>query len=450
MTATDPLVDSIVLGLPDVATVDGPALNLPADFWAARPRLAHVHQAAHSRASSPDALLAFVLARVAAATPPSVRLPAIVGAAGSLNFCAAVIGPPGAGKSTSKRAAAELITLDDDCILDDVPIGSGEGLVDAFFEMATIDEDGKKVKRKTQTKTAVVAYIDEGQALAEMGKRSGATLLPTLRSAWTGDTLGQHNASDERRRRLGAHSYRLSVVVGFQPEHAVGLLDDAAGGTPQRFLWLAASDPAVPYDPPTWPGPLRWTPAPPRRYGAVDFPTTLDVPDTVAAEVRRANVARTRGEEAVDPLDVHHDLGRLKVAGLLALLDDRDAIDLEDWDLAGQVMATSGAVRASVIDRAHHAARIRELANNDRELRRVTHVEGGRAAGAALRMAEAIARHVHRQACEGGCRIRCASRATRSTDRQVAPVEEALSRAEAEGWIARDGTTVEPGRTRPA
>ncbi len=160
-------------------------------------------------------------------------------------------------------------------------------------------------------------------------------------------------------------------------------------------------------------------------------------------------MARTRGEEAVDPLDVHLDLGRLKVAGLLAILDDRDGIDLEDWQLAGQVIATGCAVRASVIDRASHAARATEHASNERALRREHHLDEGRAAGATGRMALAIGRHIDRGPCEGGCRRRCVSRSTRSTDRAAATIDDALDLAETEGWIARAGDAITPGQSAP-
>ena len=37
-------------------------------------------------------------------------------------------------------------------------------------------------------------YVDEGQTLNQQGKRQGNIVLPTIRSAWNGETLGQSNA----------------------------------------------------------------------------------------------------------------------------------------------------------------------------------------------------------------------------------------------------------------
>ncbi len=450
MSATADNVAAILAGLPQVEPVEATS-NLPAAFWEARPILGHIRQAAHHRARSADAVLAFVLARAAAATPPSFVLPPIVGARGSLNFAAALIGPPGVGKSTAKRIGTELVDLDHDGIVDDVPVGSGEGLIESYFQV--VDEkgdDGKKVKVKRQTKRAVFAYLDEGQALAELGGRKGSTLLPTLRSAWTGDTLGQANASEDRRRRLAAGAYRLAVVIGYQPEHAATLIDDATGGTPQRFLWLSADDPNVPYEPPPWPGRLPWSPPPGRAYAGHDLTTELDVPASVVDEVRHAAIARTRGEEVVDTLDAHHDLARLKVAALLGILEDRAAIDLEDWELAEVVMAVSCRVRGAVIHHARTVERAKEEAGHRVAGRREVYVDGVKANSASRRMAEAIGRHVHRGNCDGPCRRRCLSRSTRSSDRSLASIDEALILAEGEGWIEAHGDTYRPGSARPA
>ena len=65
-----------------------PTTNLPSAFWIARPSLAHVRQAAHSRHRSADAVLHVVLARVAAMIEPA-RIDTGVGSPASLNYFAA-------------------------------------------------------------------------------------------------------------------------------------------------------------------------------------------------------------------------------------------------------------------------------------------------------------------------------------------------------------------------
>lgn len=430
-------------------------LHLPDDFWSASEVLTHIRSAAHARVRPADAVLGAVLARVTAATGPSLCLPAIVGTRGSLNLMVALVGPSGAGKSSSVALGRELVALEAPDFLDDVPIGSGEGLIDMYFELVEDkNEDAKKgSKVKRQTKTRALVYIDEGQVLGEMGARRGTTVMPMLRSAWSGATLGQANASVETRRRLDAGSYRLSAVVGFQPEHGANLLADAAGGTPQRFLWLSATDPAIPDEPPAWPGPVEWTPPPSRAYAGATFVHDLQVPDEVAAEVRANQLAQARGA-LVDSLDAHQDLGRLKVAAALALLHQRDeAMSAEDWRLAGVVMATSRAVRTAVADHARREEARREEATHARAARREAVIDDTAEARALRKASAAIGRKAHRGSCtcDGAHTRRCLQRAPASRDLKLVTADDALEVAVAEGWVVpTSDDTYRPGDTRPA
>jgi hypothetical protein len=72
-----------------------------------------------------------------------------------------------------------------------------------------------------------------------------------------GEALGFAYANATRRISLEAHSYRLGLVVGVQPERAGALLDGSDGGTPQRFVWLPATDPNLTANPDPEPTPMR-------------------------------------------------------------------------------------------------------------------------------------------------------------------------------------------------
>ena len=309
------------------------ATHLPDAFWRARSELTHISRAARSRMISRDALLGAALARVAALSSHNLRIPTIVGHECGLTFYIGLVGPSGASKSSAAAEARDQIPCPTpEWVADMLPIGSGEGLVECLFDVVEQqDEDGRKTKVKTQTRFGAFVYIDEGAVLGELAQRRGSTLLPTLRAAYTHGTLGQTNATAERRRVVEGSRYVYGLVLGIQPELAGPILDDAAAGTPQRFVWFSAIDPDMPDEADDWPGALRW-----RRLDAAN----LSIAEAIRDEVRADRVAVMRGA-ARDPLNAHRMLVRLKVAALLALLGCRTVVGAEDWRLAGIVMDTS-------------------------------------------------------------------------------------------------------------
>ena len=306
-----------------------------AEFWAARPILQHLHDFARARMVSPWSLLGVVLARVITATPPHVVLPALVGAEAGLNLFVALTGRSGGGKGASERAAAASIDVGP---IEVATVGSGEGIAHLYAHR----EKGQVIRDRD----AVLFTVPEVDNLTALAGRQGATLLPQLRMAWSGEKLGFSYADKTKALPIDAHSYRMGLILGVQPGKAAPLLDDADGGTPQRFLWLPTADPHAPDDPPTCPAPRRWKlPAP--WHANVRGLSVMDVPararETIAANRR----AQLRGQG--DALDGHALLTRLKTAAALALLEERQDINDEDWRLAGIVMAVSDRTRAGVV-----------------------------------------------------------------------------------------------------
>jgi hypothetical protein len=322
--------------------------NLPDELWTRRPYLTHIRQAAFSRYASPDAYLGDVLVRQAAAMSHSIRLPAIVGSVSALNLYLAQIGTTGSGKSSSFTEAARLFAKNDR--LKEIPAGSGEGLVEAYFEM--VDEqtdDGKAKKVKKQTRHNLIARIDEGQALTQRNNRNGgSTFLSTIRSMWTGGLAGETNATIERKRSLPAESYSLGLTFGFQPAVIGPLLADVETGTPQRFLCLSTTCPSIPSDAPEWPGEL---PRPniiedlETHQGEDGYTLFFTVEQEIRDEITSEHIARQQGLVATDPMDSHRNLHKLKIAGLLAYMDSRLHINTEDWELAETILSTSDRVR---------------------------------------------------------------------------------------------------------
>lgn len=332
-------------------------------FWTARPELSAVRQFAQSRLIAPWALFGAVLARSLAVVPPRVVLPPLIGSHGSVNSFVALVGPSGAGKSVTRAAARDLIQLKlpGGGRLHAPNVGSGEGMVDQF---ATYD---RKAKEFVGLRTRVMFTVDEVESLTAQGGRSGSTLFPTLRSAWTGDSLGFANRDKTKAIPVEAHRYRLTMIVGAQPTKAQPLLDDADGGTPQRFLWMPTTDPNAPDVEPAEPEPIIVGPWPQPKTGfsvsgvetaEVALVTTppdprsfvvLAIPESVREDVLAQRKKVLRGDPDANPLDGHALMTRLKVAvGLMVLNGRYDKVGDDDWDLAGVVMEVSNRTRREV------------------------------------------------------------------------------------------------------
>lgn len=327
--------------------------DIGAEFWAARPMLGHLRQCAHARIASPWAVLAETLARVLTFVPPAVQLPATVGGNGSLNLFFAEVAHSGVGKGAAAGAADDGLSYRHSVRA--VPAGSGEGIIDAF---ATTDSKGVQTWH-SYANLITIPEIDH--LAAEMG-RTSSTIGVYLRQGFMGEGLGASYRTKTSRAFLPKHSYRLTMTIGVQPGRAGALLAEAAGGTPQRFVWLPATDttgPTCAADVPAMPAPVRWVP--PAAVELIPFdhdgpPTVLAVCEAARDKIITDQIARQHEHES-DPLETHANFVRLKVAAALALLCyDADAdgplpeVSDEYWYLAGLVMEVSSLTRRRVAD----------------------------------------------------------------------------------------------------
>ena len=219
-------------------------------------------------------------------------------------------------------------------------VGSGEGIAHMFM---------KRTRQGVEQHTAAVLFdVAEIDTLAALDARRGTTLLPALRKAWIGETLGFAYADPTKRLLLRPHTYRLTLVAGIQPTRAGVLLDDGDGGTPQRFLWLPAANPDAPDIPPVEPEPMKWAhPDKPVHAAGIDGLVHVDVCQKAREVVVAEHLAQHRGQG--EDLDAHAGLTRLRAAAALGLFAGRYSITEEDWDLSGLIMAKSGATRAGVV-----------------------------------------------------------------------------------------------------
>lgn len=341
------------------------------DFWDARPVLRKLRDHARATLVPPWAVLGVVLARVAAASPVNLVLPPLVGAPASLNLLVALVGPSGAGKGASERSAETFTPLARERLYV-APIGTGEGLAHLFAaRRITKDTEGTPEAELVPIRQNVMMTAPEIDILAAQAARQAATIMPTLRQAYSGEQLGGTTADPARSVTVPPMCYHFALVAGVQPTHSGTILNDPDGGTPQRWLWFPTTDMHAPLAPPDDPGPIDVPHIPSPLFDVTDAfvrgyldPArcyTMRAPVEVHQAVWKARQAMLHGQYE-NSLDGHALLTRLKVAAALALLDGNRDVNIEDWQLAGEVMRVSDTARAQCVE----SLRQKDLENAER------------------------------------------------------------------------------------
>lgn len=356
-----------------------------AGFWDAHPALSLIEQYARSKYVAPWAVLGSVLARVVAATEPNIQLPATIGDAASLNLFVALVGRSGGGKDAAAGVAKRLLDVRhgrEPLHTDSIPLGSGEGMSHIYMKpppklaskKKPRDDDSEFIglaappDEPIQYRTRALVTVAEIDTLGALTQRQGSTVGGQIRQAWSGQQLGFQYSNADKRMIVPEHSYRLCMIAGVQPGRAGALLDEADGGTPQRFLWLPAVDRTIVRDAPPTPAPVEWTP--PIYSGGVIY---MKECQTAVDMVIDAAVARSN--ERVDALDGHALLTRLKVAAALAMLTGgtpqrQCEITEQDWELAGVLMAVSDHTRTGIQQHLAEVARTENTKKAQAEARR--------------------------------------------------------------------------------
>ena len=385
---------------------------------------------------------------------------------GSLNYFVAIVGPSGIGKSSGVAAVDDDLLPVPTCLsqptdgvsvpfLDGLPLGSGEGIAESFMGMVErgvgTKKNGDPIQKQVREQTRHNAFIvvDEGEAFTRLGERTGNTVSSTLRTAWVGGVLGQKNGNDATTRIIRPGTYSLGMVAGFQFATALPLLNDTATGTAQRFAWVSAADPQMPYTPVEHPGSIK---VPLRDVDANgEFKNTLHsgtigFPADIVTDLREQHVKKGRGELVVDERDSQGPLMRAKMAALLCLLDGRFKVNADDWKWAGVLWDTSCAVRDAVTEHAaQEKARQAEIVTDARvQLAERTAAAVDGVSAKLDRLAVTLAQHVVEQ---GGMKRSEARRGLPSRDRHL--YDEAVERATAKGLLrCADGGGLLPPSVR--
>ena len=420
--AAVPRVPAPLAPVPEVTVLD-PKVEL--DFWQARPILEHLHDFARARMTSPWAVLGVTLARVITAVPHQVVLPPLIGGRASLNLFVGLVGPSGGGKGTAEAAAADALSIG---YIRTARIASGEAIAHVYKKRTK----GQEPEWRDESHAALIS-VPEIDRLAGQSARQGSTIMADLRSAWSGELLGQVAADSSRSIPLEAHQYRLCLVAGVQPARAGVLLDDADGGTPQRFLWLPATDPDIPDREPPEPRPQPWEP--PRVSSFVSAGgARVDICAAARETIMEAHRARQRGDG--DALDGHALLTRLKTAAALGILNGAYAVTDEDWELAGVIAEKSAATRAAVVQLRMSRLKASAEARAEADADRAVFVQNRLEDAAIKRVCGVIVRRLRRTPDDGWTPRHEIRKAAAARDRQH--VDEALERLLGSGQIERD------------
>lgn len=334
--------------------------SLPREFWESSDHLQAIYRAAKAEMVSPESLLVHVLCRVSALIPPCYQLPGISGSkstAGTLDLMGCVVGASGTGKSVAADAAAGLVPdpgadvpYEQRTILMDMPPGSGEGLIDAFFEETEeIDDKGKARKVRKRFRHAVHMVCDEGNAFVAMTQRRGVTIVETMCSAWSGKTLGQTNAAAERRRLVKARSARFSAVLNIQEGNAYKLFDEGLTvvGFPGRLLFAHVVDPTATIDGPDFPDAIDI-----HRWPMFHEPQILTYDPAITREIKERRLAAAQGRSG--GTTSQHLILQCKLAGVLTLWNGSQHVTTDAWSTAAEILNYSRSV-LSKLEARHEA-----------------------------------------------------------------------------------------------
>lgn len=354
------------------------------EFWDSRPIFRHLHAFARSRMVGPWAVLGAAMARVVASVSPNVQLPPVIGSYASMNLFIGLVGYSGDGKDAAQGVAAEALYIERPPFKV-APLGSGEGLSHMFMRPGKATKEDPYPEPVQHTRSALVT-IAEIDSMAALVQRQSSTLTSQLRQAAMGQQLGFFYADATKRMIVPEHQYRLCLIAGIQPERSGVLINDAAGGTPQRFIWLPAGDPGMTRHAPKVHSPMVWRPPDWMEANRADHPENprmiVDVPEVCADTILTARESRGRAkleEGAANALDSHAVLTREKVATAIAWMDSRVNPNDEDWELSGVIMHVSDTQRAlcqRVLLRESQKANVaKALAEADRTLVVEEHID---------------------------------------------------------------------------
>jgi hypothetical protein len=338
------------------------------------------------------------------------------------------VGRSGTGKSAANSAARQILNISHEQYRFDISLGTGQGLIEAYLRPMRKTEEGYEEGLKVQKYLGCHFQVDEGSGLVALATKKEDITLDMTRSLWSGEPVGQANASASTSRYLPANSAAFGLQVGFQPDVAATFITVGAGlGTPQRFLWANATNPDQLDEPPEVRGSLNVTILPHR-----DTPQVFTFDDSIRRQVRITRSAITRGEIEIDPFDSHVFLNRMKVAVCLARLENETHVSIQRWELAGMITEVSTNNFHNIREQGQKAEQARREQQSDHKAESVIRVNEKTREQSARSGALAMARKLDKE--QKPLKYSELSQASSSDDRRRATVLEMIEVLLHEHW----------------
>jgi len=327
--------------IPDVSYSDE-------EFWAARPLLKHIKLVASKTRKSPHAILGWLMVGMLTRISHETCYQTEVGPA-SLNMLFLMSAPTGGGKSAARSVAKLNFEFGDIGWSSPEPIqaGSGEAIPDSFYvKIKEKNEEGKEVWKDVWINPNHCRIFYNDEILFHKGKahQNSSTLEATYLSLYSGDSLGR-TLSGGKGKEVPAGQYRAIVVFNAQPENDPFRSDSSmASGMPSRLLNLSAINPKARAD---YEATSHISKPPPFKIphfgnrGDSMPPQFRALPEMEAAHAEEDFLA---GEGTRELGRSHTLLTRAKTACVLAALEGRDYLIIEDWHLAGHLIEHSNAL----------------------------------------------------------------------------------------------------------
>lgn len=332
-----------------------------ADFWKSREALKAIFKLGRQTLTAPTALLGICIIRALHTVPFQIHYRSFVGSA-PLNTLLSVTGPTGTGKTQSSNIVDEFIIFPDadphnrraNTWEGTVSPGSGEAMPDCYMTKVQVEgDDGKPRWQKdwAHPNHAVIFSFDEIGMMTQRGSRDGSTLTEYLKQGWSGSEFGRALAGGKGI-ELPKNMYRFSAILNVQPERAGVIFTEAAiaGGFSSRFLFVSTQDKLAKKE-------RDRSEKVPFHISPIDWTKTTTINALPIMDLAHEKEREMAIDGGIPEMDSHRLLTRAKVAVALAVLDGRNQLNDQDWNLSGIVMKHSDGTRKTILEALASSAR---------------------------------------------------------------------------------------------